>query len=582
MKLAVFRIARITAAVLFALPGPLGAAPGPAASIDDLFTRLAAHGFSGAVLVASHGEVLVRKGYGLADRETGAPVTADTVFDVGSITKQFTAAGILRLEMEGKLSTSDRLGLYLPAIAVRDDLGAITLDQLLTHTSGLGNLYLDQFPSWKEYLAEILKRPLAAPPGTAFAYSNTGYDLLGEVIAAVSGVPFERYLRDHLFLPAGLRATGFDLPAWRRDRIARYQDWTTRAWQQPVAMPLDRPQGLRLSGSGGMLSTVDDLYRWHRALLGDRVLSAAAREKLFHPALDSYAYGWRIGTTGRGTRVVYHGGFDTGLGLSAGLYRYLDEDAVVIVLANTNMNRQLNMEIVAAWVESLLFGGRVPFPPPSPPSGSVAAPPLSGLAGRYALPSGGLLEVSARGRQLVLATEDPEAMLLLSFPGASAEPAVEDEQMTRVFRGVDGGDWAPLREALGPGAPFERVRERTAAWWEEQKKALGSFVSVRPVHQIGQEWLGEPELQLFLLVRFERGVRLVRGLRDLAGHYAFNVEQIPERLELTLAPAGGGVGSVWSAWSVRFQTGPRVEFAPGILRIIGRRVVTAVRHPEGD
>jgi CubicO group peptidase (beta-lactamase class C family) len=578
MKLAVFKIARIAAAVLLALPGPLCAAPGagPAASIDDLFTRLAAHGFSGAVLVASHGEVLVRKGYGVADRETGAPVTADTAFDVGSITKQFTAAGILRLEMEGKLSTSDRLGLYLPAIAVRGDLAAITLHQLLTHTSGLGNLYLDQFPSWKEYLAEILKRPLAAPPGTAFAYSNTGYDLLGEVIAAVSGVPFERTLRDHLFLPAGLRATGFDLPAWRRDRIARYQDWTTRSWQQPVAMPLDRPQGLRLSGSGGMLSTVDDLYRWHRALLGDRVLSTAARGKLFHPALDSYAYGWRIGTTGRGTRVVYHGGFDTGLGLSAGLYRYLDEDAVVIVLANTNMNRQLNMEIVAAWVESLLFGGRVPLPPPAV---SSAATSLSGLAGRYALPSGGLLEVSARNGRLALATEDPEAMLLLSFPGASAAEPADDEGMTRVFRGVDRGDWAPLREALGPGAPFERVRERTAAWWEEQRKALGSFVSVRPIHQIGQEWLGEPELQLFLLVRFERGVRLVRGLRDLAGHYAFNVEQIPERLELTLAPAGAGV---WSAWSVRFQTGPRLEFAPGILRIIGRRVVTAVRHPEGD
>jgi hypothetical protein len=244
------------------------------------------------------------------------------------------------------------------------------------------------------------------------------------------------------------------------------------------------------------------------------------------------------------------------------------------------MNRQLNMEIVAAWVESLLFGGRVPLPPPAIPA---AATPLSGLAGRYALPSGGLLEVSARGRQLVLATEDPEAMLLLSFPGASAAEPAEDEGMTRIFRGVDGGDWAPLREALGPGAPFERMRERTAAWWEEQRKALGSFVSVRPVHQIGQEWLGEPELQVFLLVRFERGMRLVRGLRDLAGHYVFNVEQIPERLELTLAPAGaGGAGSVWSAWSVRFQTGPRLEFAPGILRIIGRGVVTAVRHPEGD
>ena len=520
--------------------------PLAAATLDDLFTRLAAHGFSGSVLITRHGETLLRKGYGLADRTTGSPVTAETVFSTGSITKQLTATGILRLEMDGKLSTGDRLGTFLPAIAksvgldlapgaVREDLAAVTLHQLLSHTSGIDNYYLDQFPSWKEYLAEILKQPLTAPPGTAFSYSNSNYDLLGMIIEAVSGVSYERYLHDHLFVPAGLRSTGFDLPAWRRDRIARYQDWTTRKWPFPVAMPLDRPPGLRLCGSGEMLSTVDDLYKWHQALLGDRVLSAAARDKLFRPVLDSYAYGWYTGTTSRGTRVVFHGGFDTALGTSAGFYRYLDDDVVLIFLANTNMNRQLNKEIVASWVEAVLFGGEVPLPPASLPAVPIPQ------AARYTLPSGAGLDVSVQGGQIVLATEDPAAMLLLSFPNAAAaEPLPEDEPMTRLFRG----------------------------WWEQQKKDLGDLVSVRPAHMLSRDFEGEPELQVFLLVRFARGEHLVRAIRSSAGRVFFNVEKVPARLELILAPQGN---NLYSAWSLRLQTATHIEITPDAIIIHGRR-----------
>jgi CubicO group peptidase (beta-lactamase class C family) len=581
----------VSLAVLLLCASPFRAAaaapPLAAATLDDLFSRLAAHGFSGAVLVTRHGETLLRKGYGLADRTMGAPVAADTVFSTGSITKQFTAAGILRLEMDGKLSTGDRLGQFLPAIAksagldlapgavrgIRDDLAAVTLHQLLSHTSGIDNFYLDQFPSWKEYLAEILKQPLTSPPGTAFSYSNSNYDLLGKIIEAVSGVSYERYLHDHLFVPAGLQSTGFDLPAWRRDRIARYQDWTTRAWPFPVAMPLDRPPGLRLCGSGEMLSTVDDLYRWHQALLDDRVLSAAAREKLFRPVLDSYAYGWYTGTTSRGTRVVYHGGFDTGLGTSAGFYRYLDDDVVLIFLANTNMNRQLNKEVVASWVEAVLFGGEVPLPPASLP-----AAPVLPRAARYTLPSGAGLELSVPGGRVVLAAEDPAAILLLSFPNAAAADSLpEDAQMTRLFRGIDSGDWEPLRNALWADVPFEIMKQRTAGWWAQQKKELGDFVSVRPVHMVAREIEGDPELQIFLLVRFARGMQLVRAIRNPAGRFLFNVEKIPERLELTLAPQGK---DTYSAWSLRFQTATRIDITPGALTIHGRKTSTVARRQE--
>jgi CubicO group peptidase (beta-lactamase class C family) len=564
-----------------------------AGSLDDLFSRFEACGLSGSVLVVRHGETLLRKGYGLADRKTGTPVAPDTAFDLGSITKQFTAAAILRLEMEGKLGTGDRLGRFLPQVAKsvgldlppgagREDLAAVTLHQMLTHTAGIDNLYLDQFPSWKEYLQEILKQPLTAPPGTRFVYSNTGYDLLGKIVEVVSGEPYERYLRDHLLLPAGLRSTGFDLPTWRRDRIARYQEWTTRNWPFPVEMPLDRPAKLRLVGSGGMLSTVDDLYRWHQALLGDRILSPAAKAKLYRPGLDDYGYGWRIMTTSRGTRVIFHGGFDSGLGVATAFYRFVDEDTVFILLANTHVNGQLSTEFIAQWVENLLFGGPVPMPPAAYP----AVRPQPEIAGRYTLPSGGEIEVSWRNGRPLLATEDPETILRLTFPDIDApdEPGSEDAQMTRIFRGIDTGDWEPLRAALGPDQSLEAWQSRTRPWWAEQKKALGGFLSVRPVHLLWHDYHDIPELQVFLRLDFERGRRIVRALRSAGGRYEFRPEKIPERVELTLVPQGTPQApGTYTAWSFRYQTRPRFVFETGGgLKILGTRSSMTARRQSTD
>ena len=542
------------------------------------------------MLVARHGEILLRKGYGLADRKTGAPVSPQTVFEVGSITKQFTAAAILRLEMEGKLGTGDPLSRYLPAIAkgigvelpaggIRADLATITLHQMLSHTAGIDDFYPDQFPSWKEYLQEFLKRPAAAPPGTAHHYSNPGYDLLGKVVEAASGQSYERYVRDHLLLPAGLTATGFDLPQWRRERIARYQDWTTRDMAAPVEMPLDRPANLRLFGSGGMLSTVDDLYRWHRALAGDRILSAAAKAKLYRPVLAGYAYGWNVAATRRGTRVLFHGGFDTAIGTAAAFYRFVDavDDPVLILLANTTVNRGITTYFLAHWVANLLFGGPVPWPPPADPT--LRSTP--GIAGRYTLPSGGEIEALWRNGRLVLATEDPEAILRLTFPDVLApdEPADEDAQMTRIFRGIDAGDWEPLRAALSPDQSFTAWQPRARAWWETQRKALGAFVAVRPVAQIWDEFHDTPELQIFLRLDFERGRQVMRALRGAGGRYDFRPEKIPERVELTLAPQAPGT---YAIWSFRYRAGPRIVFEPGgnSLKIVGSRSSVVARRRE--
>jgi CubicO group peptidase (beta-lactamase class C family) len=577
-------------------PASLGAA------LDDFFRREESYGFSGAVLVAQRGRILLARGYGEADRRRGVPATAETVFDVGSITKQFTAAAILRLEMDGRLSTQDTLGKYLPRIAARlgvdagprapgaPDLGAITLHQLLSHTSGLADLYLDQAGSWKSYLERILREPLTAPPGARYAYTNTGYDLLAAVVELASGEGYESYLRRHLFLPAGMRQTGFALPRWRRGRLARYQDWETREWRFPVELPIERPPILGLTGSGGMLSTVGDLYRWHLALLGDRLLSPAAKARLYGVVQEDYAYGWRVAATSRGTRVVFHGGYDTSLAMCAGFYRFLDEDTVFVVLANTIMNRSLSHEYLAAWVEHILFGGPLTLPPPA---ARLAARDLAGLGGRYRLAGGGVLEVAATAAgRLVVSTEDAAAVLLLTFPDAPGEGAGAwggDERIASLLARIDQGDFAALHGLLRPGQDEAAAARQMSSWWAAAKEHLGNFLGSRTVYQMWFDFAGAPEVQLYELLRFARGAQVVRALRDLDGKLQFSPFRLPERIELTLAaPAGSQGGDLFSAWNPKLQMGPRLRFhragvaggagEAATLEVLGRHVQTVAQR----
>jgi CubicO group peptidase (beta-lactamase class C family) len=181
---------------------------------------LKAADFHGNHLLASNGVVLFRKGYGNSDREKGVPYDVATVFSIGSITKQFTAAAILKLEMQGKLHVEDTLVKHLSGVP--EDKRGITLHQLLTHTSGLESDFADDFDSVgrDEYVGRILASKLRSKPGETYFYANSGHSLLGAIIETVSGKPYEHFLRENLFLPAGMKETGYRLPGWDLQRIA--------------------------------------------------------------------------------------------------------------------------------------------------------------------------------------------------------------------------------------------------------------------------------------------------------------------------------------------------------------------------
>jgi CubicO group peptidase (beta-lactamase class C family) len=295
-------------------------------------------GFQGAALVAKDGEVILAKGYGFADRERGRPWTEVTYVSIGSITKQFTAAAILKLEAQGKLGVEDAVGKFFKQAP--EDKRGITLHQLLTHTSGLESDFAGDYDrvGRDEYVRRILGSKLRSAPGSEYFYANSGYSLLAAIVELASGRPYERYLREELLLPAGMQQTGYRLPKWDPARMPiGYRDgkrWGTM-FEKPWAK--DGPYWA-LRGNGGIETTLSDLWRWSRALDGDAVLPEAQRRKLFTPwvaegpaSASHYGYGWGIETSPWGTKVIGHNG---GNGVfSADFRRYVEDGFVVITAA---------------------------------------------------------------------------------------------------------------------------------------------------------------------------------------------------------------------------------------------------------
>lgn len=236
-------------------------------------------GFPGAVLVANPRGVILRNGYGPA--AAGRRLSADMVFDMGSMTKQFTAAAILLLEAEGRLSTGDSLARFFPALPA--DKRGITLHHLLTHTSGIISDFAGDYDqvSRDSALHAIFNAPLLAPPGREFNYSNAGFSLLAMIIEQLSGQEYERFMRERIFAPIGMRHTGYVLPELDSALVAH--TFTPPVDHGTPAERLARAggPGWNLKGNGGVLTTLDDLYRYELALMQGRPITHAIQAKQF-------------------------------------------------------------------------------------------------------------------------------------------------------------------------------------------------------------------------------------------------------------------------------------------------------------
>lgn len=336
-------------------------APSTAAfDVEVYLDQLETSGFSGVVAVRDGAETTIRA-YGIADLENDVPIDAETVFDIASITKQFTAAAILRLEMDGLLSVDDTLGEHVPGLP--DDKASITLHQLLTHTAGVvRDLGPDEQPVDRSgFLALFAATPMVNDPGDRFEYSNAGYSLLAVVIEFVTGEPYETYMRTALFEPAGMLDTGYVLPNWDDQKIAvGYAQPAGDRFGRPNEQPwdIDGPYW-NLRGNGGLLSTAADMLRWDEALISDDVLDATAKTKFFTPHVPEgpdgnfpYGYGWLILPTPMGTPLITHDG-SNGV-FAADFLRFVEQD--VAIFAATNSLRDEDGNVASDLANQVLDG----------------------------------------------------------------------------------------------------------------------------------------------------------------------------------------------------------------------------------
>jgi CubicO group peptidase (beta-lactamase class C family) len=312
--------------------------------IEAAIASVSEGAFWGGVLVGKDGKILFAKGFGFADRKS-QPMTTHSLFDIGSTAKQFTAAAVLKSEMQGKLSTDDAICKYIKDVPV--DKQDVTLGHLLTHMSGLPrelSLETKGFTDRDAFVQALMRAKMKSKPGERFEYNNVGYFLLAAIIETVSGDTFEAYLAKNIFQPAGMTETGFV-----GDKRLNRENETARVWGGVEGTVLDYSWNWANRGATGVVTTVLDMYKWDRALRSDKVLSAPAREKLFKSSKSGYSFGLYVEKTPRGTTCVEHGG--TTRGYSSEYCRFLEEDAVIVILSNN----EGNVRRVRGAIEGVLF-----------------------------------------------------------------------------------------------------------------------------------------------------------------------------------------------------------------------------------
>jgi CubicO group peptidase (beta-lactamase class C family) len=290
-----------------------------------------------SLAVIKEGKIIKAMGYGLANVELNLPASPESVYKIGSVSKQFIATGIMLLVQEGKLGLSDKVSQHLEGTP--ETWRDITLRHLLTHTSGLVREAPGFNPLKIQADADVIKTaysmPLRFAPGEKWEYCNLGYFMLAEIIRKASGAGWSEYLNQRVFQPLGMNATRPTSVADIVPNRANGYAWKDSTLENAEIILALRP-------SGAFLSNVLDLAKWDAALYTDGILTRSSREQMWTPSAEipgrsngatrvSYGLGWQIGEV-NGHRLVNHGGTLTGF--RAALVRFLDDKLTVVVLTN--------------------------------------------------------------------------------------------------------------------------------------------------------------------------------------------------------------------------------------------------------
>lgn len=435
----------------------------PVKHIDRYLTAWAEMGrFSGNVLLAKNGKIVFRKSYGMANLDQGVPNRQDTVFRIGSMTKPFTALAVLQLEERGLLKLEDPLVGYLPETP--GAWRAVTLHHLLTHTSGVPDI--SKVSAYHDYgdplrieraLETLADAPLQFEPGSRFAYSNSGYMLLGRVIEKVSGKKYEEYLVENVFRPSGMVNSGLG----RAGLALKHGAAGYVVGDGKLVNAIDDDMMGPFS-AGGLYSTVDDLLRFDQALYTEKLLKRAAIEKamapqvrcVFPPPFDDpnafYSHGWVVSNVG-GHKSVSHGGWVSGF--ISEFTRYPDDRSVMIVLGNIEAP---HMAVITRKVNRILWGGSYELPHRRTAM-KLEARTLEPVAGRYEIAPGmalvftlgkdGRMFVNQEGQpvRLEVQAESESSFFIVDLPTTISFERDPAGKVTAALVNMDGKEVRALR-----------------------------------------------------------------------------------------------------------------------------------------
>ncbi len=451
-------------ALTFARPGGASPAPGSAApgtasdALDALVKKSYLPGSPGAAVIAVRdGKLVYRKAVGMADLELDVPLRTDSVFRLGSVTKQFTAVAILMLAEEGKLALSDPITKFLPDYPTQGHV--ITVEHLLTHTSGIQSY--TGMPGWMatkiqadmtltELIDGFKKEPMEFAPGTRWSYDNSGYILLGAIIEKASGTSYATFLKRRIFAPLGMSSTTY---GGNEEIIPRrVRGYSRRPGGDANARYLSMTQP---HAAGGLVSTVDDLAAWDAALYTEKLAKQASLEKAWTPYVladgkaTAYGYGWGVSSL-RGRAAVEHGG---GIfGFSTYVLRIPKERVFVAVLCNSDAPNT-DPGIVARRMAALVLGD------PFPENVAVAVAPevLARYAGVYEIDKDSRRAVTVEGGRIF--TQRSGGASVEAKPRSATEFFYENSLTTFRFEtGPDGRATEMLMYANGTDTPERAVR----------------------------------------------------------------------------------------------------------------------------
>lgn len=445
-----------------------------------------------AVIAVKDGKVIYRKAYGMANLELGVAMKPEMVFEIGSVTKQFTAVATLMLVEQGKVALDADIRTYLPDFPDKGE--RITVENLLTHTSGIKN-YTD-IPAWREKIREDVSlqeliaffkdEPLDFKPGTKWSYSNSGFVLLGAIVEKASGIAYAKFMQANIFEPLSMKHTGYgDATRLIPNRATGYHQ-TPDGFVNADYHSMTHPHA-----AGALVSSVDDLAIWDAAVSSGKLLKkeswarAFTDYKLADGSLAGYGYGWQIEAV-KGRRIIHHGG---GIpGFITEVLRMPDDGIYVAMLTNceppvADLTRLA--ELIA------LDAAGAPYVEPKP----VAVDPavLDAYVGVYRIDDKVVRTVKREGDHLV--TQRTGGSVLHAYPSSATEFFYKESFTTFVFE-RENGNVARMVMTTQDG------KREAAARTNEPLPAERATVTVAP--EILDSYVGDYELSLTTKVTISR------------------------------------------------------------------------------